>query len=57
MLSEAGKAEWLRVVGGAIGREEAQKAWTKITNSFDDTLEGFDSFMDDVATEAHKLDC
>ena len=59
MLSEAGKAEWLRVVGGAIGREEAQKAWTKITNSFDDTLEGFDSFMDDVATgsaQARLLD-
>lgn len=59
LLSDAGKAEWVRVVGGQIGRKPAEEAWTKITNSYDDTLEGFDSFIDDVAAggaQARMLD-
>ena len=59
LLTQEGKRHWLRVVGGRIGRQPAEDAWKRITNSYSDTVEGMDLFLDDVAAsgaQARMLD-
>ena len=59
LLTQEGEAAWIRALTPEIGEQGAREAWTKITNSYDDTLDGFDSLMDDIANsgaQARMLD-
>lgn len=54
LLSNQGRSQWFRTLAPVVGNDSAQAAYNKITNSFDDTIEGFEGLLEDVAAGASK---
>ena len=49
LLTSEGESAWMRALTPEIGQDAARGAWQRITNSYDDTFEGFNGLLDDIA--------
>lgn len=55
LLTNEGTAHFIRTLTPHVGRQQAEEALKRITNSYDETLESFDFMLDEIGTGSSQL--